>query len=416
MNVGRFSLAMWGERGLVATLFFDVTAAGDLGWQQLLNTCGVGIPLAGGSTIAGARLIVEPDFGEFGKPDAIVRLNLADGSSRVLIVEAKRGLWSKAASIAGHRGGEGYNSKLNGQLELNHALALALSAFREGAPELIEPDWILHTPYSMDRRGTRRVLKNAAVLQDVVAQFAGLEYRYYFHLVITADSENPMERSDIQGFMPEIYHPEFPFKNAWPELKGQFSWMNWSRAESLTQSLHREGRLPHGSYFAATVALNRRNMGASAVEVEVGEGGADELDFARHLRATHSAGSGRNPTVSPNEMDEEYGGSGVKLIARGTVQEGPLPGRASRGVSLIYAPKLNARTFVHFSWDGESCRLRDYSGRTVPQERNPGRRSMVEHHIEYEVQVSQRGHPRTDVDYWYKQIQELNRLYLTRRS
>ena len=87
-----FTLTMWGERGLVTTLFVDVNAAGAAGWDALLAACEFPTPVAQGQRVTGAQLVIEPDFGAFGKPDAVVRLTLADGANRVLILEAKRGL------------------------------------------------------------------------------------------------------------------------------------------------------------------------------------------------------------------------------------------------------------------------------------------------------------------------------------
>lgn len=40
---------------------------------------------------------------------------------------------------------------------------------------------------------------------------------------------------------------------------------------------------------------------------------------------------------------------------------GWLERRGRRGVTIIYAPRINPRTSLHFSWVGDGCALRDYS-------------------------------------------------------
>ena len=32
-----------------------------------------------------------------------------------------------------------------------------------------------------------------------------------------------------------------------------------------------------------------------------------------------------------------------------------------KDIAMIFAPEINERTFLHFSWAGDSCELRDYS-------------------------------------------------------
>jgi hypothetical protein len=45
--------------------------------------------------------------------------------------------------------------------------------------------------------------------------------------------------------------------------------------------------------------------------------------------------------------------------------------RPRASVSMIYAPRINPNTFLHFSWDGDSCALRDFS---VGGEPSPNRK------------------------------------------
>src|SRR5208337_5054340 len=99
----------------------------------------------------------------------------------------------KSSTAPSQRGGAGYNSSLNGQLELNHCLALALSAFSEDQRVLCEPEWILHSPYGSERRGRLRCLKNPVVVEELAKPFSGLAFSSYYHLVITTDSSDPLD-------------------------------------------------------------------------------------------------------------------------------------------------------------------------------------------------------------------------------
>jgi hypothetical protein len=413
-----FSLLMWGERGLVTTLFVDISAAGREGWAALFQGCQFAPPPFDASRLVGARVVVEPDFGAFGKPDAVIWLRLDDGTARVVLVEAKRGLWGPASAVSTQRGTAGFNSRLNGQLELNHTLAVALAGYQEGAPELVDPEWVLHTPYSSTRRGSRFALKNPAALRDVVAPLSGLPFEHYLHLVITSDVASPAGRDDLRAVMPELYHPDYPFRNAWTDLGGRFGWTNWDRLSRAVGGLNDAGRLGHASYFLPTLEVNRRNMGGAAadpgLDTAAGADGEAEAELDVPGPAAPFPASPAPDVIGFLGDLDLTGAFRPSAIGTGTVHRGPLPFRSTKGVSLVYAPRYNRNTFLHFSWEGESCRLRDYSGRAQRPPMDPGRRSAVERHIEREVQVPRRGHSVGDVDYWYQQVQHFNRQHLRR--
>ena len=64
------------------------------------------------------------------------------------MLEAKTGTFAQTtADPACRRKGKKFNSTLNGQIELNHRLTLALEAFHDGFP-LIEPQWVADTPFA----------------------------------------------------------------------------------------------------------------------------------------------------------------------------------------------------------------------------------------------------------------------------
>ncbi|MHC4144219.1 MAG: hypothetical protein ACYSWW_02050 [Planctomycetota bacterium] len=76
---------------------------------------------------------------------------------------------------------------------------------------------------------------------------------------------------------------------------------------------------------------------------------------------------------------------------------------------LIYVPHINAETFLHFSWVGESCALRDYSygPTTKPKLDRRYTTSYVRARITDQAQVEQRNIKH--IDYWHRETLRLNR-------
>lgn len=249
----------------------------------------------------------------------------------------------------------GYNSSLNGQFELDYALVLALHGFKESDLELVEPDWIMDTPYSLERREIgRRRLKNQNVLRAVVDEICGLPLENYFFISMTNDRNNPYLSEGNNQVLPELFHPAFGVNNCWKDMKRQFGWVNYSRLETVVRSLLDESVGIGESLFLKSMELNRKNMPAGIV----------------------------------NHSED---------------------GSKSRGTSLIYAPKIQPGTFLHFSWRGANCALRDYSVDSA-LEPIPDRSyttSQIRLLVEREVQVLREGSIK-NVAYWHKRICDLN--------
>lgn len=350
---------MWGERGLVATFFADLHLCGNLdAYNAFLD--GIEIPNPNFPRTA-TRIIsfIEPDFANtgFGHPDAVLRVE-SDKDEFVFILEAKRGCYLSACKPVSSRGvpRSGYNSSLNGQLELDYALALALHAFKENDSELVEPEWIKDTPYSMERKEMgRRRLKNQNVLRAVVNEICGLPLENYFFISMTNDRSNPYPSEGNNQVLPELFHPAFGVKNCWHEMKHQFGWVNFQTLETVVRSLLDESVGMGESLFLKTMELNRTNMPAG-------------------IAVNHS-------------------------------QNGP----ESRGISLIYAPTIQSGTFLHFSWWGESCALRDYSlhptSEPIPQRKYTT--SQIRLLVEREIQVLREGSTK-NVTHWHRRICDLN--------
>jgi hypothetical protein len=307
--------------------------------------------------------VVEPGFGTrgFGYPDAAFRLRFADGTRVVIFLEAKLGSYLEACWLPQARGHKKFNSRLNGQLELNHRLAVALTHYHPQHPGLIEPEWILQTAYGNTYPG--RVLRHVnrpVVLQKLVHDLA--QAKMYLHMIVTADNDNPLQDPASRGFLPEIFLNEQD-GNQWDQQHHRFGWTNWAKLKALAGRWNDPpARFP------------------------------DNFAFNFPLLLHHGA-----PDADEPPAGEVQG-----------VPPGWPPGRPPTGVSLIYAPAINTNTLVHFSWRYNSCRLRDYTLNQPPQANDALDTMAVFRLIMREQTV---GHPRPGVDKaaaWQAIIQAVN--------
>ncbi|MHC4132458.1 MAG: hypothetical protein ACYSSP_10750 [Planctomycetota bacterium] len=358
------SFLMWGERGLITTFFADMYQINNLSIiTKFLQMMQFQKPPAESDAVPiSTAFIIEPDFGNmgFGHPDIIIKIQYEDYAVNV-IGEAKRTTFEKACWESSRRTDKGFNSSLNGQLELNYRLGIALSEYKDGDRELIEPEWILDTPYYNDSKDWRRRLVNPNVLKEVVSLIGGEKFDRYYYLVITTDDKNPL------SVVKETYCPQLFNKPAssgtsvdcWSEYNKRFGWLNYTKMKEFIESL--QNQLPIGSLFLPTYKFNEKNMG-----------------------------------------QQSYQGGLAGETKRG-----------SKGSCLIYAPEINSETFLHFSWQNESSALRDYSQSETmnPVPDYSFRTSEVEQKLERKDPIPKRK-PYTDVPYWHRKIIEFNQKYL----
>ncbi|GHV83207.1 hypothetical protein AGMMS50212_05470 [Spirochaetia bacterium] len=363
---------MWGERGLVATFFADLA--------RLMNIDTLGEflnivefpkqPDIKKDDIENIDIIIEPDFGNrgFGHPDAVIAVQFKTQPRMVFILEAKRGCYQQACNKRAFRGAQGFNSCLNGQLELNYCLSIALCKFKKGDSELVDPSWVLSSDYNKERKGSLRTLKNPAVLDSVISKLYGAPSERYYHIILTSDESNPLDTA-CPDYLPELFKPQMTafdmsFENAWQELRGQFGWFNYTKIESFITA--NETALDGGSFFLNAFEMNRNNM--------------NSID-----------------SVSAPFVDNSNFEPTLKIV------RAPL---GQTGVRMIYAPKINPKTYLHFSWRGGSCALRDYSSGSSYEDRRHST-AQVEKMIEDCIPVPNRA-PVSDVNYWRERTKELN--------
>src|ERR1700687_1560165 len=111
----------WGERGLVGALFHDLSAHASLErWSEFLSCIAFSSQEHRLGVVRRAHAVVEPSFGSqgFGRPDAVAVIEFDTQQSFVLFFEAKLGVYAEAAKAPAGRSLPGFNSSINGQLEL----------------------------------------------------------------------------------------------------------------------------------------------------------------------------------------------------------------------------------------------------------------------------------------------------------
>jgi hypothetical protein len=360
---------MWGERGLVATWFLDLAADQTLGrWQAFLDAIAFGGagPGLDWQQVQTPWTVVEPDFGNrgFGHPDAVARLLLPDQRKIVLLLEAKLVSYVEACWPPILRGQPGYNSKLNGQVELNHCLALALAAYQPGNPSLIEPAWVLQTPYAAARPHGRRYLLDPTVRQQVADPLSLAQH--YLQVIVTTNDANPFADQALQPLWPQLFVAAGD-GNVWDQLQPTFGWVSWQRLHDLA----RDAAGPNSLFLPSW------NLNFPDLPQEPDVGGGEEP-----------------PPPAPAGIPPDWP-----------------PNRPLHGVSLIYAPALNPKTFLHFSWRRNRCCLRDYLRDPAPWEDRTWSTSAVLPLILKEEWCGPRRPPVGDDEAWRTQIQALNQRH-----
>jgi hypothetical protein len=228
----------WGERGLVGALFHDLSARNSAErWRDFFCLIAFSRQQRPLRAVTRAHVVVEPSFGSqgFGRPDAVALIECNAQERFVIFFEAKLGTYAEAAR-APDRSRAGFNSSINGQLELNHRLALALEGWTSRAV-LAEQDWILNTPYATTKS---RLVKKREVLDMLLAPFARMPAASYLHVILTADSSNPFEDTNIADYMPKIFLPDTT-EDQWAAERGRFGWVGFDRLVELAQAWRSRG-------------------------------------------------------------------------------------------------------------------------------------------------------------------------------
>jgi hypothetical protein len=310
----------------------------------------VGYPLA--QRVTDAWCVIEPDFGNkgFGHPDMAAYVAFDAGDPLVLLLEAKLATYEKSSWPNTRRQDSGFNSKINGQIELNHRLALALTSFDADAhTKLAEPGWILDTPYDLAVPGTPRHVKKPTVLDLVARRLAGLPLERYIHAVITTDEAAPWA-AVAEDRRPAIWLARD--REDWTWLTQRLYWTSWERLYALAEPWQPSGFRRNYEFFRNNLRRRRVRQGVVDVSPRVG------------LVILH---------------DNLY--------------------RAAR------------QTYLHLSWDGQSFKLRDYSGPELLEirPRFTAEELFREGNIVHTIWYKQRERHRwQDYEWWHEQVVQKN--------
>ncbi len=298
-------LYQWGERGLVASFFLDLSAPSFERWDAFLGL--IGFQAKGRVTAAWS--VVEPDFGNkgFGHPDYVARLTFEGGAVAVLLLEAKLTTYHQASWPSSKRLRKQFNSKLNGQVELNHRLALALQGYSPGQDALREPDWVVGTDYITPNDRPRR-LTDESVSRLVATELAGRAADEYHHVIITTDGGPVVP--DVERRPVIISQGEAgPVPLQWECFAPRLHHCSWEKMRQLATRWATSQFLPNYQFFA------------------------DRLIVAR----------------TAAEENESLPAEGVRLVAL----------QPARDIGL----NMTKPTFLHLSWKwhGNSFRLWDFT-------------------------------------------------------
>ncbi len=297
---------LWGDRGLVSSFFLDLSANPSFErWDAFLEMIRFPVP----GRVTGAWSVVQPAFGNkgFGHPDCVARIVFEGGSIAVLFLEAKLTTYHKSSWPSSKRLRKQFNSKLNGQIELNHRLALALQGYAIDQDDLREPDWVVGTDY-VTLNGRPRVLKDLSVRRQLAAELAGRAADEYYHVTITTDEDPPelvIERRPLIVMQGETGPVPIPWERFVPRLH----FCSWEKMRQLTKGWHPSLFGLNYQFFAYWLILARATA----------------------------------------EEDESLTPEGVRLLA---LQPAP-------DVGL----KMAKPSYVHLSWKGHgsSFKLRDFT-------------------------------------------------------
>ena len=299
--------------------------------------------------------LIQPDLGEqgFGQPDAVLVFDDAAQNRRILFMETASTSFFDASSLSIKRGEEGYNQTLKGKLELNYRLTLALQEYHKTnlVSFLQEPVWL-----SQQYQDINRTVKDTETLSRVVHPLLNVKKISYGYLILTTDEYNPL--LETSEWLPELLG--YQGDNRWSKCKSQFGWMNYQHLENFATKTFPDGLwLPTYQQYKSQLVFPQGHYVSNGHQVQ-------------HV--------------------------------------GQFIGQ---GVSLVYIPEIDPHTYLHFSWKGNSCRLRKYyrpllSPGTHKYNTDEYETDYIRPLIRDQIEFSSDRHRLEDASYWYEHISRVN--------
>ena len=209
-------------------------------------------------------VIIEANFCDFGRPDAMVVVEAGNGERYLFIVEAKVGTYADSAEDFRTRDKKGFNSTLNGELTLRYRLLAAIQEYQRGGHRLSEPSDLARAYGSAPRR-----LYKVDNLRNIVeAYLLAIPQNHCFLVALTTDQRNPWEDIAARApeFLPDVRSPSVdgdgryegadwqPEHNEWVAKRDRFGWISFEMARPL---LPTAGRFARARHFLVAQAKQR---------------------------------------------------------------------------------------------------------------------------------------------------------------
>jgi hypothetical protein len=165
------------------------------------------------------------------------------------------------------------------------------------------------------------------------------------------------------AYMPEIFLSSST-PDQWQSERERFGWVGWSRIVDLIGEWSKRGE---PSLFLDTWTF----LGLKLPEED-------------------------DPALSEQSMVTASGWTAIRPV---------------QGVALIFAPQINSRTYLHFSWKQEGCALRDFShsDTEVPRADRSRRTHQVLPLIADEFPTTPQRPKYSDAQSWHQRVTDANR-------
>ena len=293
------------------------------------------------------------NLSEFGKPDVVISIIDNEEKKYIFIIEAKIDTYQNSCDTDNKETFDikrGTSSAINNQLTLRYRAFNSLDSINEKNNGFLTEnnDEICKSKFYKDDKVRRcKKLATITVLKEMNENMYG-----FFLITLTGDEKNP--------FNGEHVHPLFEYENDGKDkLKGLGS-IYWNKCKDLF----------------------RNN---------------DESIFLHAY----------NKFFKENKNEVKNQRSLLKDEIEDEDEEGK---KFGRGVKMIYSEKLNPDTFLHFSWDGNSAALRDYSNENINPDKDV-QRDKTTTEIEDKIEKQNSGikhESRMNKTYWIELTRELN--------
>ncbi|MHC4660139.1 MAG: hypothetical protein ACYS8W_00495 [Planctomycetota bacterium] len=174
------------------------------------------------------------------------------GEKKVFFLEAKRSTYLESAMKRGNRRKKGFNSSINGQIELNYRFSRALLNRKPG--EIKESSEV----FAAYGENKARILKNPFTIEKVVQKMECKDNMDFYHLILTSDDSNPFISGDTDDYFPGFFNENGV--NLYEEMKSNICWVGYENLLSVSND---------DGYFSRNYGFNNRSIKTHATDQEM---------------------------------------------------------------------------------------------------------------------------------------------------